>query len=359
MPPPMVLLWILTALSVSGCARRDSADAVYHLTYASLYSPMHPFSRADQRWIEHIERETQGRLSIRPYWGGSVLSSEQNVLELKHSVVDVGMITPIYTRGGVPTIRAQGSFYSGVRSIADQVTSFSCLMRIEPVFEQELAGVRVLAVQGGNFPGVLTRSRPIRTVADFAGMRLRAPNEYFATLRRLRADPVNLPMNEVYSALAKGVIDGVVAPADTLRSMHFAEVGSYFTNARFSRGAYPARAISESSWDKLPPDLQAALERSRPMWQAALSEEIGNAQQAGFRFAAEHEVEVIDFTPEQQALLDREFAAGAQEVAADLLKLGIPGPAILAQAQALITELNAGKNRCSDEAQPSHGSGMP
>ncbi len=63
---------------------------------------------------------------------------------------------------------------------------------------------------------------------------------------QLGADPVNMPMGEVYSALAKGVIDGVVAPADTIKSLHFAEVARHFTTIRFSRGAYPARAMSDA-----------------------------------------------------------------------------------------------------------------
>ena len=40
-------------------------------------------------------------------------------------------------------------------------------------------------------------------------------------------DPVNMPMGDVYSALAKGVLDGVIAPADTFKSLHFADVAGY------------------------------------------------------------------------------------------------------------------------------------
>ncbi len=337
-------LGVLAVLTGCGRPLPDAAlpEAPHVLTYASLYSRLHPFSRADQRWIDHVEERSGGRLRIKPYWGGAVLSSQENVLEVKHGVVDIGMITPIYTRGGVPTIRAQGSFYSGVRTIDDQVATFACLMQAEPTIARELAGVRVLALQGGNFPGVLTRRKPIRTLADFAGLRLRAPSETFGVLRRLGADPVNLPMNEVYSALAKGVIDGVVAPADALRSLHFAEVGAYFTNVRVSRGAYPARAISEAAWARLPADLQAVLERSRKVWQAALIEEIAQAEQVGYDFAVAEGVEVIEFPADEQARFDAEFASSAREHAASLARLGIDGLAILDRAQALVARVNAG-----------------
>src|SRR5690606_6743955 len=148
-------------------------------------------------------------------------------------------ITPIYTRGGVHAQRTQTGFYGGVRAMQDQIDVYRCLETEFPVLAQELHGLKVLAVQSGNFPGVITRDRPIRTLEDFRGMRIRAPTEIIPVLREIGADPVNLPMGEVYSALAKNIIDGVVAPADTIRSLHFFEVARYYSEVRFPRGAYP------------------------------------------------------------------------------------------------------------------------
>ncbi len=87
----------------------------------------------------------------------------------------------------------------------------------------------MLAVQGGSLPGIITRDRPIRSLADLQGLRIRAPTELLTVLRELGADPVNMPMGEVYSAMTKGVIDGVIAPADTFRALHFAEVARYYS----------------------------------------------------------------------------------------------------------------------------------
>ncbi len=66
-----------------------------------------------------------------------------------------------------------------------------------------------------------------------------------------------MPMGEVYSAMTKGVIDGVVAPADTFRAMHFAEIASHFNTLAVPRGAYPARAMSAARWNRLRPDQRA------------------------------------------------------------------------------------------------------
>jgi len=196
--------------------------------------------------------------------------------------------------------------------------------------------LHVLALQGGNFPGVLTRSRPVRSLADLRGLRLRAQSESMDVLRQLGADPVDMPMSDVYSALAKGVIDGVVAPPDALRSMHLAEVGTYFTQLRFSRGSYPARAMSDKAWRRLPADLQDLLMRSREYWERVLTQQIEAAQQQGYDFAAQRGVNVLAVSREEQLRFDDVAGQSARHRAQSLADYGVDGEAILDEAQRLI-----------------------
>ncbi len=121
-----------------------------------------------------------------------------------------------------------------------------------------MSGLHVLAIQGGLLPGVITSKKPVRSLADLKGMRIRAPTELLAVLRGLGADPVNMPMGDVYSAMARGVIDGVIAPVDTFKVLHFDEVGRYFATLKVPRGAYPSRAIGEKAWQRLNPEQQDA-----------------------------------------------------------------------------------------------------
>ena len=234
-----VLLALIASLLLAACAR-PAPEGVTVLTYATPYPPSHPFSKADQRWIEFVERESGGRLQIRPIWSGALLSSDMSLEELRHGVADIGLITPIYTRGGTHLTRIQSGFYSGADSIASQLALYQCLADRLPEIRHEMDGLEVLAVQGGLLPGILTRSRPVRGLADLRGMRIRAPTELLAVLSSLGADPVNMPMGDVYSALAKGVIDGVVAPPDTLRSLHLVEVADYFYEIKVPRSMAPA-----------------------------------------------------------------------------------------------------------------------
>lgn len=338
---------------IAACAPVQQ-PAEHVLTYASPYPPSHPFSRADIEWMRHVERESGGRIAFKPFWSGSLISSDMSMVEIRHGVADIGLITPIYARGGAHMLRAQSGFYGGVRSITDQVAVYNCLSARFPAFSEELEGLHVLAVQGGNFPGIVTTERPVNSLDDIRGLRLRAPTENMDVLLRLGADPVNMPMGEVYSALAKGVIDGVVAPADTIRSLHFSEVADHFTSMRFSRGAYPARAMSDKAWRRLPEDLRQLLIASKPVWEAALNRELLAAEQAGIAFGRRHGLQFHTLPPEEQARFDRLYNEYAQQQARHLAAFGLEGEPVLAEAQRLIRSSGeAGSIQCRAPAPAS------
>jgi TRAP-type C4-dicarboxylate transport system substrate-binding protein len=337
---------LIACAALAACSPQPSPKAQYTLTYASPYPPTHPFSRADTAWMQQVEKDSGGRIAFKPFWAGSLISSDMSIAEIRHGLADIGLITPIYTRGGVHLQRAQAGFYGGVKTMEDQVTIYDCLVPRFPQLSAELAGLHVLAVQGGNFPGVMTRNKPVRTLADLRGLRLRTQTDSIDVLRALGADPVNMPMAEVYSALAKGVIDGVVAPADTIKSLHFSEVAHYFTTLRLSRGGYPARAMSDQTWRRLPPDLQQVLEQSKPKWEAQLNANNARAEKAGLAFAKDHGVQIIPLPAADQARFDALYNRFALVQARQLNAMGIDGEPVFRAAQAHIA---SGQTRCTKE----------
>jgi len=337
---------ILLALALAGCGAAPQPTAEHVLTYASPYTPTHPFGLADQEWMKWVEAKSGRRIAFKPYWSGALLSSEMSMEEIRHGVADIGLITPIYAKGGAHLLRGQSAFYGGVRSISDQVAVYDCLDARFPKFEDELHGLHVLAVQGGNFPGVLTRDRPIRHLSDFKGLRLRAQSDAVDILKQLGADPVNMPMGEVYSALAKGVIDGVVAPADTIRSLHFAEVAKHFTTIRFSRGAYPARAMSSRTWERLPPDLRAVLDEGRRVWEEALERQLLKAEAAGVEYGQGNGITFSSIPVAEQKAFDALYNKDAFDQAKRLGKIGIDAVPIYQEAQRLIS---GGEIQCATQ----------
>ena len=332
-------LTAILLLFLAGCSggADEPGDAV-ELLYATPYSPGHPFGRADVAWMEHVEAASGGDIRIRANWSGGVLSSEHSMVEIRRGVADIGLITPIYVKGGAHLIRVQSGFYSGVETIENQVALFRCLRSRAPQIDRELEGLKILAVQGGSLPWVITRNQPVESLEDLDGLRIRAPVELLPALRQLGADPVNMSMSEVYSALAKGVLDGVVAPADTFRSLHFMDVADHATEMHIPRGAYPARAMNMDVWRELSAEHQDILEDSISVWEEALAREIEAELLAGIEMAEEGGVSFHTVPAADQERFDALYLQDAQDKAAQLAELGIDGLEAFRIARASIGE---------------------
>ena len=325
----------LLLVLLAACAR-PASPGVTELTYATPYGPNHPFSRADKAWMEFVAAKSGGSLRIVPSWSGALLSADMSMEELRHGVADIGLITPIYVKGGAHLIRIQAGFYSGADSVESQIALYRCIAGANPQVARELDGLKVLAIQGGSLPGVVTTERPVRSLADLKGLRLRAPTELLSVLGALGADPVNMPMGEVYSALTKGVIDGVVAPADTFGAMHFAEVARHFNTIAVPRGAYPARAMGMARWRRLKPQQQAVFEAAMPVWEAALAKEIRAALAKGMDEARARGVTIAAMPKSEQARFDALYLREAEANARALARFGIDGMKAFRTARASV-----------------------
>jgi TRAP-type transport system periplasmic protein len=327
------------------------AGAATTLTYATPYGPNHTFSRADKAWMAWVEQQSAGSLLIRPIWSGGLISSDQSLIELRHGVADIGLITPIYAHGGAHLLRVQTGFYGGAKTFEQQVEIYRCLAADSPQYAKELEGLKILAIQGGTLPGILSRTREVHTLDDLKGMRIRVPTELLNVMRDLGADPVTMPMGEVYSSLAKGVLDAVVAPTDTLRSLHFGEVAKFYTELEVPRGAYPARAMPERRWNNLTPQQQQVLDASIPIWEAALSKETRAAVQVGEAEGRTQHVQFIPVSAQVQKRFDALYEEDALRDAQALSRLGIDAVPVFRDARQIARTLEqTGTVTCAGRA---------
>ena len=329
----MVLIFGYAAGVVSA-----QADPTW-LIYATPYSPGHPFSRADQTWLNWVERESKGTLRITPVWSGALISSDNSLLEVRHSVTDIAYIAPIYSRGGTHLLRIQTGFYSGAKTFQQQVAVYRCLAADFPEYDKELKGLKILAVQGGSLAGILTSRHPVRSLDDLKGLRIRVPTELLNMMRELGADPISLPMGDVYSALAKDVIDGVVAPLNTLKALHFAEVIRYYTRIDVPRGAYPSRAINLKRWKSLSNSQRKVLDASISIWETAMAKQIEKSDTAGEEEGRRLGVEFIDIALSDQKRFDELYKADALVNAKALSRYGIDGEIVFNDARRIIKNI--------------------
>ncbi|HZP88259.1 MAG TPA: TRAP transporter substrate-binding protein [Burkholderiales bacterium] len=117
---------------------------------------------------------------------------------------------------------------------------------------------------GGVWYGVesLVSKKPLRTLADFKGLKIRAPQGMSGDIfSRLGAAPVQLPGSEVYTALERGVVDasdwGTLSMNDDLG---YHKLAKYPTFPGFHSMPMGEISVNKAKWDALPADLKAIVE---------------------------------------------------------------------------------------------------
>ena len=140
-------------------------------------------------------------------------------------------------------------------------------------------GVRVLATGGQPTAGrtaIYNKVRPITKLDDLKGIRLRVPDAAaLKTLQALGASPIIISMADTASAMATGMVDGVVTnPSSIIKSMG---AGDYVSNCTWIAGGPSGIAINnvivnEEWWQKLSPDVQQAMIEAAPKYMKNITE---------------------------------------------------------------------------------------
>jgi len=129
--------------------------------------------------------------------------------------------------------------------------------------EAQKHGYRILAIWENGFRQITNNVRPIRRPEDLRGMKLRVPKGLWRekALRAMGAEPVPMPLHEVYKGLQSGAIEGQENPLSQIYGSKFHEVQQYLT---LSDHVYtPAYlVVSEQHFAKLPPDVRRIIQRT-------------------------------------------------------------------------------------------------
>jgi TRAP-type C4-dicarboxylate transport system substrate-binding protein len=183
---------------------------------------------------------------------------------------------------------------------------------------------------------------PIRTLADFKGLKLRAPTRQTAKmLAALGAAPVAMPLPGLPEALSKGVIDGFLLPWEVIPSIKAHELVKYHSETDpQARALYTALfllGMNQARYDALPADLRKVLDDNSG---AALSAAIGRTWDASAPAARRLAVErgnTIYVIPSSELVgWQKATASIADDWVRDVAAKGHDGKALLQTARDLI-----------------------
>ncbi len=293
-------------------------------------------------WCNKIAAESANRLKcqILPAMSGGG-TPPQLVDRVKDGVDDLVITLPGYTAGRFPTTEVfelpfmTNSAEVGARATWEFFNKHSL---------KEFPGTKLLASWVHDEGYVHTNGKQVKTIADFKGLKMRAPTRQTnKLLAALGASPVGMPLPAIPDAVSKGTIDGFLLPWEVMPSLKLQELVKFHTETDPSRPAlYSAVfvfAMNQAKYDSLPADLKAVIDANSG---AALSQQIGkiwDGSQAAGRKAAQERGNAFYMVPASE--LDNWVKASAplyDDWVADMDKRGNNGKAMLAEARELLVK---------------------
>jgi TRAP-type C4-dicarboxylate transport system substrate-binding protein len=208
---------------------------------------------------KELEEKSKGRIKVAIHPGGALAPAPAHYENVVAGAFDIGWTLQGYTPGRFPL--------SGIVELPFLWSSAQEATRVFwQMFEEfsplqnEYRDVKVLATWTHDLGQLYTSSKPVRTLEDVRGLKIRAPGPVqVSMLRALGAVPVTMPAGEMYDALERGVIDGLVTGLSAIKGYRLEQLVKHATLAN-SYVAAMIVAMNQQSYKKLSAEDRALLD---------------------------------------------------------------------------------------------------
>jgi tripartite ATP-independent transporter DctP family solute receptor len=210
---------------------------------------------------DNIRAETAGRMQIDVYPAGQLGSDnvmlamlQKNEMEMYMGGNVFGPLVPVTEMPGLPFIfkNSEEVFTALDADLGDQIRG-------------ELLGKGIYAFRRGfdnGFHHLTTSTKPIRTVDDLVGMKIRTPVQKMTVdfFETLGAKPMTFTLSELYRVCKDRTVDGQTDPLGLILLLKLYEVQTYLslTNHWWSGFTLTANA---QAWNALPTDVQGIVNK--------------------------------------------------------------------------------------------------
>ena len=300
----------LVLIMVLGLARAASG-ADHSWTFQAATAAAEIAFKVMEDFTKRIGPLTGGRIEITLLSVGSVVQYNETLDAVGAGLLDGHITATVYFSGKDPAFALLGDLIAAYDH-PDQMLRFLDYGGGDALMD-ELHAAHGVRYVGGACTGkeAFVAKLPIRSVEEFKGVKLRAPEGMAQDIFRvIGAAPANIPAAEVFPALDQGVVDA--ADWGTFAMNH--QLG-FHQRARFP--LYPGIhsmpvievAVNPARWDALSPDLQAILSAAVRDFARDLVQRLELQDLADVAAARADGVEVIDWPQAERRKL-RRIAAG-------------------------------------------------
>lgn len=261
-----------------------AADGPRVLTATDVHVFDYPTVEA-VRWIgQTLERETDGRLSIRLYHSGQLGREAEAIDMARYGVIDITRVFSGALNNAFPLTQALCLPYvfdsiAHLRRVLDGDVGDEVLRSFET---RDLVGLAIYDSSGRCF---YNTRHPIERPQDLHGLKMRvaASDIFIRLVRLLGANPTPMSLGETFSAMETHMIDGAENNMRSFHSSRHFEAARYWSETRHSY-APDVLVMSRATFLSLSPaDRELVVRTAResvPVMRAKWDESEGKAREA-------------------------------------------------------------------------------
>jgi TRAP-type mannitol/chloroaromatic compound transport system substrate-binding protein len=256
---------LLLAAVLAGCGQQDEeADSASVIEWKaqSLWQAGTLPHQIFEEFAQRVGERSEGRLKIEALAVNSIVSSTESLDAVGADILQAQQSGPAYFTGKDAAFALLSDPQGGFEN-PEQMRQWMETGGGMDLARELYARYKVHFV-GGVWYGMesLVSKKPIRKLADFKGVKIRAPQGLGQDIfLRLGAAPVNLPGSEVYTALERGVVDA--SDWGTLsmnQDLGYHKLAPYPIYPGYHSMPMADFAVNMNRWNALPDDLKILVE---------------------------------------------------------------------------------------------------
>lgn len=243
---------LAVGLSLGVSVTASAADINWRM--ATPWSGGPWLERDAQLFADRVSELTDGKIAIEVYPGGTLGSALRVTNTVKSGVAQVSHNYINYDYGTDPTTALLAGHSSGLTPEEFMLWMYEGGgAELYEEYRREVFDVVAFpcAILGTEI--FLHSNKPVRTLEDFQGLRLRTSGAWAEIASRLGASTVVMAGSDIYSALERGVIDAAEWGSPEMnRPTGFQEVAQYvITPGVHQSGGFLECQVNSNTWEEL------------------------------------------------------------------------------------------------------------
>lgn len=257
----------LSVLAASAAFAAPKFKSEYKLSINS--NQISELGRGAQMFVDLVKERTDGKVNIKPYWGGQLFSGKatNELLLMKQNIGDFSLSSfinwaPQYTPGNIFLlpwfITSYPDKYKAIDALEHGKAGQMLVDEVSKKFD-----LKIIAWTESGARELTNNQRTITKPEDLAGLKIRVVGSplFLDIFDTLGGNPMNISMAETLTALQQGTVDGQENPYSVIQARKIYEFQKFLTEWSYNMDPF-FYTVHEDVWKSFPDDIKTIIKES-------------------------------------------------------------------------------------------------